>query len=647
MLKRRSAKLCISFFLLLSSNLFAQSWSGILDTKRAIDWSQAGVVGGIPSASWTQCGSTIAAGASAATINTAIQTCGTNKYVLLGAGTFNLSTGIVMKSNVVLRGMGADQTFLVFTGKNGCSGLDAVVCFAGGDGSDYYANSKMQPGGSNAATWTSGYAKGTTQIVLNNIGSNGISVGKYIYLDQAEDTAPTSGFFVCERTSANCSDEGGAGDPGRIVSGVARQQVQIVKVTGCSPSCTNGSTFTISPGLYAPNYASAYSPGAWWPVAMIGNAGIENLSVDATNSGGSANVVFYNAANVWVIGTRQIRACTCNRSIIQMWAATHATIQNNYFYGTSGQSQNYGVETYIAADSLVVNNIFQHVVAPLMVHTATGMVYAYNFAINNPYDDGRSPQYHWMIGMSVGHSGGVMYNLWEGNIGQQLGADAVHGNTVMNTVFRNYMKGSDPNRIDNTSAILLESYNRYWNVVGNVLGTPGYTTSYSAESAGVYWLGNGRGNVPSDSVVATTMMRWGNYDTVNATVRWLSSEVPTSAPTYPNSVPPSQALPASFYYAAKPSWWPAAKAWPPIGPDVTGGNIANLAGHAYTNPAHDCYTNVMKGPAGGTGSVLSFNPSACYVTSGGWHAPSANQSEGYVTSGGGTLPAPTNQRVVL
>jgi hypothetical protein len=615
---KRNIFLILSALLICFCNcLCAQTWSNILSQDRAIDWSVSGVASGIPSTGWTQCGSTINADSTAATINSAIQNCSANHFVLLGAGTFSLNAGIVMKSGVALRGMGADQTILNFSGNNSCNGLGAAICIAGGDGSDYFGNAKTQPGGSNAATWTSGYTKGTNQIVLSNIGSNGISVGKYIYLDQANDTSTNSGFFVCESTSASpaCSAEGGNGDPGRVVSSVSRQQVQIVKVTACSPSCSNGATFTISPALYAPNYSSNKTPGAWWPSATIQNVGLENLSVDATNAGGMANVVLFNAMNIWVKGTRQIRSCTCNRSIIWMWQAAHATIQDNYFYGTSGHSQNYGVESYIASDCLVMNNIFHHVVGPMVLHANTGSVYAYNYAINDSYDDGNLPLYHYMIGASQGHSGGVMYNLMEGNIGPGLKADAIHGNQVANTVFRNYWLGYDSNRLDATNSVNFEAWSRYWNIVGNVLGKPGYHNAYAGTgSKAIYALGLSRSTVPSDPLVETTMMRWGNYDTVNGGVRWTASENGSSAATFPALTSPSQTLPSSFFMSVRPNWWPSAKAWPPIGPDVTGGNISNLGGHVYTIPAQDCYSNVMKGPADGSGSVLNFNADKCYYS---------------------------------
>jgi hypothetical protein len=118
--------------------------------------------------------------------------------------------------------------------------------------------------------------------------------------------------------------------------------------------------------------------------------------------------------------------------------------------------------------------------------------------------------------------------------------------------------------------------------------------------------------VAPDPLVAKTLMRWGNYDTANGAARFEPSEVPSGIGKYANAVPATRTLPASFYLAAKPSWWPASKAWPPVGPDVTGGNIAGLNGHANTIPAEDCYHHAMGGPADGSGNVLTFSASSCY-----------------------------------
>jgi len=217
---------------------------------------------------------------------------------------------------------------------------------------------------------------------------------------------------------------------------------------------------------------------------------------------------------------------------------------------------------------------------------------------------------------------GAMYNLFEGNNGSGYWGDVFHGTSGLNTVFRNRAVGWETGKTAVTVPVQLESYNRFDNIIGNVLGQFGYHTTYQtslgvAASASIYDLGAGNTEglvtVLSDSLVASTLMRWGNYDVVNAAVRFVNSEVPSGISSYANPVPASQTLPPSFYLSAKPSWWPSGKVWPPIGPDVTGGNIPNLAGHAYTIPAQDCYANVMGGPSDGSGTILTFNANTCYA----------------------------------
>ena len=272
-----------------------QNWTDILDPSRAIDWTQAGVVGGIPDANWAQCGPTITAYAgSAATINTQIAGCPENTYVLLGPGTYNLSTGILMKSNVVLRGSGANSTFLVMTGNNGCSGNYAWICFS-------QDPTWFRYGYMNTATWSGSYTQGATSITLTGL-NKPLSVGQYIYLDQADDLSDPGTLFVCEsnKVSPPCSLEGATG-AGRMIGGVYRSQIQIVKITKIA-----GSTYTITPGLYGIRWSASKNPEAWWPNTTIVNAGVENLSVDNTNSGAIGGVVFSNAANCWVRGIRSL-----------------------------------------------------------------------------------------------------------------------------------------------------------------------------------------------------------------------------------------------------------------------------------------------------------------------------------------------------
>ena len=103
-----------------------------------------------------------------------------------------------------------------------------------------------------------------------------------------------------------------------------------------------------------------------------------------------------------------------------------------------------------------------------------------------------------------------------------------------------------------------------------------------------------------DPKVTATLLRWGNYDYFNKATQFVASEIPAGVP-----VPPSQTIPSSYYYSSKPAWWSAGIAWPPIGPDVTGGN-GDTSGHVNKIPAQVCWEtrNLLTGG--------SFNASACY-----------------------------------
>lgn len=622
-MKRKIPHILILILILFCSSIhsFGQLWSGILAPSRAVDWSKAGVPGGIPSGSWTQCGATIAAGASASTINSAISACGNSKYVLLGPGTFNLTAGLVLKSHVALRGSGSNQTFLVFTGDNACLGEYADVCMASGD-ANYYG------GPSNLANWTAGYTPGTTSITLSS--KTNLALGAPIVLDETDDTTDGGDIFICYTPQGTCStngDNGGFVRPGR-------SQEQLVTVT----SITGGGPYTvgISPGIYMPNWTSNKSPQAWWATSPISNAGVENLSMDNTNSGALEGVGILNCNGCWVSGIRSIDP---SRSHVMAQLSPHTTVQNSYFYRTANQtSSSYGLEFDDASDSLAQNNIFQQLSAAYVHNgSCSGCVMAYNFAIDNLYNSGNGvytyQQQDWYP-----HVVGDDHILAEGNQGAGMYSDNFHGTHQFQTLFRNAYNGFQPNNgnttVNGLGALLINAFSRFYNVVGNVLGAPVFThyrndlTSNYAANSSIVIVGFGDA-VPNDPNVARTLMMWGNYDTATAAVRWCgnssdpgwsttcssTSEVPSGIANYANPVPATTMLPPSFYLSSKPSWWPTTKPWPAIGPDVTGGNLAGYAGYAYSIPAADCYANIMGGPSGGTGPVLSFDANACYSSS--------------------------------
>ncbi|MGA8866954.1 MAG: hypothetical protein WB510_08295, partial [Candidatus Sulfotelmatobacter sp.] len=108
----------------------------------------------------------------------------------------------------------------------------------------------------------------------------------------------------------------------------------------------------------------------------------------------------------------------------------------------------------------------------------------------------------------------------------------------------------------------------------------------------------------------SSWLRWGNYDTVHGSAQWNASEVPTTGIKWVNgnSVPQNHNLPVSFYYNSMPSWWNSSfgtPPWPPIGPDVTGGQ--GPAGMAHEIPAYLCFANGTF-----TSGVLNFDANNCY-----------------------------------
>jgi hypothetical protein len=643
---------------------YSQQWSSILSPSRAVNWSGAGVTGGIPAriAIYQTLGisgasSSTVQSVTAAQINSALSKCPAGEVVYLNPGIYNLSTSVAMQgvSNCTLRGSGADQTDLVFTGTGSCFSTQVTsVCMSSGDN-----NFKTSP--SNLVNWTAGYAAGTTSITLASVPN--LKVGFPIILDQCNtglSGAPTCSGTVTDNGAVLVTDSNATGIA--VAPGLAgpyslqannggaqrsgRQQEQIVTVTGCGGVTTPGAScsgtnvsVTISPGLYMPNWSAANSPQAWWASSPAFLDGIEDLTIDNTSASGALGIESFNCSGCWVQGVRIIDP---SRAHVQFTYSSHNTIRNNYFYLTQQwTTASYGVESYSSSDCLIENNMFQAIASPYMLNgPGSGDVFAYNFSVLEFFN---TPLYNQ--NSHGDHTAGIDMFLVEGNEGSSVNADVIHGTHNFGTYFRNRYSGPAPtcwsNSTNTSTSVLalstgtfgkcnsnlqpisLDSFTRFYNLIGNVLGTTGVNTVYESSSNNnpAIRLGLGNQTVALDPNVQLTTMIWGNCNSSNSfgTCPFNSSEVPSSltgaqAP-YANPIPSSAVLPPSFYYSSKPSWWPSGKAWPPIGPDVTGGNISGVGGYAYTIPAQDCYTNVMGGPATGVGTVLVFNENSCYSSS--------------------------------
>jgi hypothetical protein len=486
----------------------------------------------------------------------------------------------------------------------------------------------LPPG--HSANWTAGYGKGTTSITLSS--TTGLAAGDLLVLDQLNDPdTDTGNVWVCSTTNV-CSSEGDS-----EVRRPNRSQSQVVVVTSCSPSCNTAGTTTVNftPGLYMPNWVAAKSPGAWWDGAhSVSGIGIEDMSLDHSSSPAISGFQITGARDWWI---KNIRSVGANRSHIWVYGATRGTIRDSYLFGSQNGSvsgsQSYGVETDIASDLLIENNIGQAIAGPFPAgESVTGVVYGYNYGINDLYASSGNTQ--WMQGMAYHHSSGISYHLFEGNDGPGFTADQIHGTSNFGTLFRNHFVGWESGKTQQTIPVHIYSFNRYFNVIGNVLGNVGTHTNYEGGPAStttlgpdayhdisIYmlgWSGNQQkydtangdvASMPNDPLVKVTLMRWGNYDVVTAVPQWNASEVPSGLNPYGNPVPSNNSLPPSFYLSAKPAFW-GSGAWPAIGPDVSGGAVPNVGGHVNKIPARLCFENIM----GGTFSsgLLTFNANRCY-----------------------------------
>jgi hypothetical protein len=394
------------------------------------------------------------------------------------------------------------------------------------------------------------------------------------------------------------------------------------------------------------------------PTSALSGSGL-GLTIDVTSiSAINTPVAMFACYQCWV---KNMRSLYAGRDHVYITLGLQDVVWDSYMYQASAHgTESYAVDLEGSSQILIENNIFQQTTNPVIFGQAAGSVVGYNYSVDNIFGAGVYAQTAYS-----GHNAGNAMNLWEGNNFLGIWEDASWGASTAQTYFRNMLPGWQSGKTQETVPLVMRPWGRAYNAMGNVMGQPSYHTTYESYATsssggvnggnganqGIYSLGwTGRGGDGAcasppvcDPAVRPTLIRWGNYDTVTAGVKWDSTEAAPAAVPYVNANFTAgyfgllaHTLPASLYYKAKPSWWPAGKAWPPIGPDVSTGNLgictgtfagaqATLAGqctggtlttawasHANSIPAQDCYLNVMGGPPDGSGSVLAFDAAACY-----------------------------------
>ncbi len=571
----------------LSISSFAQSAAGIIDASRRIDWTAAGVPGGIPTRSvcTTINASTYGNGSSDATsgIQTALNNCGSNQAVLLSTGTFRIAGSVKIPTGKSLRGSG-DTTILNVVGS-------APPIVLG-------STSDMSGGGTNI---TSGATAGSQSIGVAS--ASGVSVGSYLHITETND----SSFVTSSGEYGSCSwcDGWWSGN---------RARGQIVEVTS-----VNGTTVGITPALYS-NYS--HSPQFVAFQAAAKNAGVENLQLYMNNTGTPANIRMSMCAYCWVKG---VHSNFADNDHLDAYWSYRGEIRDSYFHDgfkhISGSSDDDIMIAYKSSGILIENNILIRLHGSIMMNWgAAGNVIAYNYMDGN-YDT--TYPNTTMMNLAV-HGAHPQFNLWEGNIATSIHPDSMWGSSSHGTMFRNWATGITQICLPYSArgaagachpsaqsiyGFAIDYLNADYNLVGNVSGSSQLAaadketaqivspTSRSGSGTGYdYTFGYGIDATGNQAPAYTTAFLHGNYANAGGTITW-------------NSGLSSHTLPASFYRSGKPSWW-GSMPWPAIGPDVAGGQGAG--GHAYKIPAQVCYESASKDSSG----IAKFNPDSCYAGGG-------------------------------
>jgi len=523
----------------------------IIPADRRVEWD-AGVPGGIPHRTDIFCNvkvnipgsSEIAYGDGVtddfSAINTAITLCPAGKVVYIPTGTYKISSRFTFnnKNNITIRGDGPGNTILKSS---------AGSTF-------YFGRSEYNIPPTRIMNITSGFTKGSTSITVESIGE-GIAVGKLLHINQLNDTT------LVNKTGS----KGSVSTADRDRNGT-RVMTQMVKVTAI-----NGNTISFSPPLYW-TYKSNLDPEATIIYYRVSGVGFEDFTISAAAAGANGSFFFDTADACWV---KNVEMDHLGALVMTIYFSLNCEVRDCYFHHVYNDvytvGTGYGIETFNCSGNLIENNLFNYLRVPLFInYGSSGNVIGYNYSINQRDTDPAN----LVVTFSSCHGAHPMMNLWEGNVCAELQADYYRGSSSHMTLFRNHFRGTDTTILSNRKAVALDRFQRYYNVVGNVLGVPEvsnwvYQPTQEGYGYGVnviYRLGYphvGNNNFDTgasplsnfDPLVAQTLIRHGNFDYSTRSVIWDSSITDKN-------------IPESLYLPGKPPWWGDLR-WPAIGPDMS------------------------------------------------------------------------------
>jgi hypothetical protein len=492
-------------------------------------------------------------------------------------------------------------------------------------------------------------AQGQTTIQLSS--TSGLSVGQWVLIDEASgagwqpdplnsvtgfgslwaasDWLSSSGSPATGRVQWSKSENGGGWDFGSTYPYQAnsvgcwhsycdRPTAELHKVAsiGSGPCPGTGCTLTFDDPLtvafresgshnaqvYSGLYANQSGTGS--PISFLQNASVENLSILRGANGG---IGMEFCAYCWLKNVEVGDWYNGGISIEYSARTELNTVYVHHCWDSVNSGGEYPISLDNASTEILITNSITNFAGKGMVARAggAGSVVSYSYIDDTMYDDYSGIGDYWVdMGINASHYSGPHHVLFEGNWGDNLDNDNIHGNSVYITFFRNQgsslrtpfvdpslnenvndftglgyacgtsgPSGCSPNAPAPLRAAGPMAYNYWFAYVGNVLGTSGMTTTangwtYQGDwtskrifmlgwNAGLPGAANQGGEDPNlDGVSGSYIFRHGNYDYVNNAVTWASGY--------------SQALPNSFYLSSAPAFFGTNYAWPWVTP--TGGS---------------------------------------------------------------------------
>lgn len=546
----------------------------IISPARRVQWeNNVGVSGGIPDSSRMVVNQTLGTSATMANIQSALVSCPSNRVVQLAAGVFNVG------GDLDWQGVGDG---VVLRGSTNANGTPATIIRS----SSSLCNMRLtisEAALSTEANLAADGVKGGTTITLSSVPA-WVVPDVVIGIDQLDD--PT--------LSTNQGQEGGQSYR-EIMGNGARGMAQLLRVVS-----KTSTTITFDTPL-AWTFATSRTAQIFQPFGtkLRQRCGIENVIWEHTGAASSDNHMFKLECcrDSWL---KNVYGTNLVGGIYVFGVGSYRCEVRQCRFDNSkalGGGQGYGIGLYhFNTQWLIEDNIFRKLHVGMQNNYGSCYnVFAYNFETDGQSDSGQNP------GMS-GHGTTGYMTLFEGNwcMDKFLG-DYTHGAGCYYTVFRNRIDGKNPAQSMDQTVISNERYNRKVNIVGNLLGHPGYHTVYMVAPSGGGYAGSQTSC--SDSAIYK-MGFWANIGCDAPEMDSYSAMDPVIAVNYDvvtstnNGVVlggfQTSDLVNSYFLAGKPLYFGSLN-WPPYSPSMT-----SLAALDRTNiPAGYRYVYGVDPPKGG------------------------------------------------